>query len=58
MILRGGEHLSDRKDVGNCCTSIFKGGSPETTVEQYTKAWVRLIDLMEKIKKETPGDDL
>lgn len=50
--------MSDQKDVGNCCTSIFKGGSPETTVEQYTKAWVRVIDLMEKIKKETPGDDL
>ena len=32
----------------NDTCSIFKDGKSETTIESYTDAWVRLINLLEQ----------
>jgi len=48
--VRGGNHLSDCEEIKSNCQSIFKNGSSETTVERYTAAWVRMINLLEKAK--------
>lgn len=48
LLLRGGNHLSDCEEIKRYCHSIFEDGSSETTVERYTAAWVRLINLLEK----------
>ena len=54
--MRGGNHLSDCEEIKSNCRSIFKNGSSETTVERYTAAWVRMINLLEKTK--TDASDL
>lgn len=56
LLLRGGNHLSDCEEIKSNCRSIFKNGSSETTVERYTAAWVRMINLLEKTK--TDASDL
>jgi len=58
--VRGGNHLSDCEEIKSNCQSIFKNGSSETTVEHYTAAWVRLINLLEKSNNhvtELPNDE-
>lgn len=50
--MRGGNHLSDSEETKSYCHSIFKDGSSETTVERYTAAWVRMINLLEKTKND------
>lgn len=50
--MRGGNHLSNCEDSKCHCLSIFKDGSSETTIERYTAAWVRLINLLEKTKTD------
>jgi len=48
--------LSDCEETKRYCHSIFEDGSSETTVERYTAAWVRMINLLEKTK--TDASDL
>lgn len=48
--------MSDCEDIKSNCRSIFKNGSSETTVDRYTAAWVRMINLLEKTK--TDASDL
>ena len=48
--------MSDCEDIKSNCRSIFINGSSETTVDRYTAAWVRLINLLEKAK--TDASDL
>ena len=58
--MRGGNHLSDCEEIKSNCRSIFKNGSSKTTVERYTAAWVRLINLLEKSNNyvtESPNDE-
>ena len=50
--MRGGNHLSDCEEIKSNCRSIFKNGSSETTVDQYTAAWIRAINLLEKTKND------
>ena len=60
LLLRGGNHLSNCEDSKCHCLSIFKDGSSETTIERYTAAWVRLINLLEKSNDyvtESPNDE-
>ena len=52
LLLRGGNHLSDCEETKRYCHSIFEDGSSETTVERYTAAWVRMINLLEKTKTD------
>ena len=52
--MRGGNHLSDCEEIKSNCRSIFKNGSSETTIERYTAAWVRLINLLEKSNNNIP----
>lgn len=40
--------MSDCEEIKSNCRSIFTNGSSETTVDRYTAAWVRLINLLEK----------
>ena len=44
--------MSDCEETRNYCHSIFKDGTSETTVERYTAAWARMINLLEKTKNE------
>jgi len=52
IIVRGGNHLSDCEDIKSNCRSIFINGSSETTVDRYTAAWIRAINLLEKTKTD------
>ena len=52
--------MSDCEETKRYCHSIFEDGSSETTVERYTAAWVRLINLLEKSNNyvtESPNDE-
>ena len=52
--------MSDCEEIKSNCRSIFKYGSSETTIERYTAAWVRLINLLEKSNNyvtESPNDE-
>lgn len=44
--------MSNCEEIKSNCRSIFKNGSSETTVEHYTAAWVRMINLLEKTKTD------
>lgn len=44
--------MSDCEETKGYCHSIFEDGSSETTVERYTAAWVRMINLLEKTKTD------
>lgn len=44
--------MSDCEEIKSNCRSIFKNGSLVTTVERYTAAWVRMINLLEKTKTD------
>ena len=50
--MRGGNRLSDCEETKNYCKNFFKNGSSETTVDQYTAAWIRAINLLEKTKND------
>lgn len=52
--------MSNCEDSKCHCLSIFKDGSSEMTIERYTAAWVRLINLLEKSNNyvtESPNDE-
>lgn len=42
--------MSDCEERATYCHSIFQGACSETTAERYTAAWVRMINLLEKMK--------
>lgn len=44
--------MSDCEETKNYCKNFFKNGSSETTVDQYTAAWIRAINLLEKTKND------
>lgn len=46
--VRGEMYMDDRSNTSQVCRNIFKDGGSDTTVEQYTAAWIRLINLLEK----------
>lgn len=37
-----------------CCRSVFKGGENQTTTEQFTNAWITLINKLEQSKGLVP----
>ena len=39
------------KSGNTMCKSVFKGGGNATTKERFTRAWIDLIDRMEKNKE-------
>ena len=39
------------------CRSIFKTGGIQTTKRDYTKAWISLINLLERRKGGTAGSE-
>ena len=45
--------MSDCEETKSYCKSIFKNGSSETTVDQYTAAWIRAINLLEQTKNDS-----
>lgn len=57
ITMKGAFYLKEHASTTEICRSIFKNGDIQTTKRDYTKAWISLINELERRKGVTAGSE-